>query len=398
MADTDKLLVTEAHLALNEARRLKAERTKSLGSPIQLPGMALSIIVRGGDAWIAENTHVIRKINLESGRTLQLFRGHTGPVTSIAFMDKRYGSGDRKILISGSWDQTIKLWDVDSKELLSSIEAHSDFVKALLVFPSLQLLVSTGSDKIVRLWDLSKAASGSPLKCVGVISAHTRPVESLDGQALSSTSANLYTADTMGMIKLWELSKGDGDDGWHSSLKQELNYHRTKINEILYGNGQLWTASADETVQIKPTDQSPYLIAHPTTVRCILPLSTTDLAEPYVLTGAGDMIRVYDVSSPQEPELISEMDAHWHDVTALRLWVRKFVGDDGRQRVEPWIISASLDGTIRKWRLTELLKPMSSVNATSGNQEKEVEKPSEPENPFQMSEEEERELADLMDD
>lgn len=41
---------------------------------------------------------------------------------------------------------------------------------------------------------------------------------------------------------------------------------------------------------------------------------------------------------------------------------------------------------------------MSSVNATSGNQEKEVEKPSKPENPFQMSEEEERELADLMDD
>ncbi len=111
-------------------------------------------------------------------------------------------------------------------------------------------------------------------------------------------------------------------------------------------------ASADETVQIKPTDQPPYLITHPTTVRCILPLSTTDLAEPYVLTGAGDMIRVYDVSSPQEPELISEMDAHWHDVTALRLWVRKFAGDDGRQRVEPWIISASLDGTIRKWRLT----------------------------------------------
>ncbi len=81
---------------------------------------------------------------------------------------------------------------------------------------------------------------------MGVISAHTRPVESLDGQALSSTSANLYTADTMGMIKLWELSKGDGDDGWHSSLKQELNYHRTKINEILYGNGQLWTGNVRE--------------------------------------------------------------------------------------------------------------------------------------------------------
>ena len=78
----------------------------------------------------------------------------------------------------------------------------------------------------------------------------------------------------------------------------------------------------------------------------------TDLAEPYVITGSGDIIRIYDVSSPEEPELLGEVDAHWHDVTALRLWVRRSVGDNGQTRVEPWIISASLDGTIRKWRLS----------------------------------------------
>lgn len=63
-------------------------------------------------------------------------------------------------------------------------------------------------------------------------------------------------------------------------------------------------------------------------------------------------MRIYDVASPDEPEFIGQVDAHWHDVTAIRLWMRKFAGEDGKTRVEPWIISTSLDGTIRRWRLS----------------------------------------------
>ena len=93
-------------------------------------------------------------------------------------------------------------------------------------------------------------------------------------------------------------------------------------------------------------------IRHPAAVRSILPLALTDLSEPYLITGAGDIVRVYDLSSPDEPELIRTVDAHWHDVTAIRLWKRTTVGNDGKTCVEPWIVSTSLDGTIRKWRLT----------------------------------------------
>ena len=121
----------------------------------------------------------------------------------------------------------------------------------------------------------------------------------------------------------------------------------------------IFSASSDETVQILEQPQDPSSkpappITHPVAVRAILPLPLTDLAEPYIITGAGDIIRIYDVSNPDEPELIGEIDAHWHDVTALRIWVRKTTGDDGKTRVEPWIISASLDATIRKWRLQGL--------------------------------------------
>ncbi|KAJ7632221.1 WD40 repeat-like protein [Roridomyces roridus] len=373
-----------------KARKQKAERTKDLGEPVQLSGKALAIQIHKGYVWVADNTHVARKVDLESGNTLQLYRGHTGPVTTLAFCDE-------DILITGSWDKTIKLWDTRTKALISSTDAHSDFVKCLFVFPSLKLLVSGSSDKIVRFWDLSDASKGNPLVSVGSISAHTRPLSCIDGVALSDTSAVLYTSDSMGAIKVWDLVK-ETDGRWKSTLREQLNHHRTGINDMRIGNGFLWTASADETMQVVPDPAAAptptatsISIPHPTAVRCILPLSVTPLAEPYLLTGAGDVIRVYDVSTLQEPELIHQVDAHWHDVTALHLWTRQSTGEDGKTRVEPWVVSTSLDGTIRKWRLAELLNP--PPPAPKVVEEKPVKSSSE----FAMSEEEERELAELMD-
>ena len=98
--------------------------------------------------------------------------------------------------------------------------------------------------------------------------------------------------------------------------------------------------------------KSPRPIPHPTAVRCILPLGLTDIAEPYLIAGSGDIIRIFDTASLDEPELVGQIDGHWHDVTAVQLWMRRFGGADGRKRIEPWIITASLDGTIRKWRLS----------------------------------------------
>ncbi|KAI0747982.1 WD40 repeat-like protein [Daedaleopsis nitida] len=403
--DNSNLLRSEAELKLELTRKEKAKRIKDRGSPIEIPGKALALQVRDGVAWIAENTTVIRKLDLETGKTLQLFKGHSAPVTSLAFVDRVQGSGKGDLLVTGSWDKTIKIWDIETKELISSTEAHSDFVKALHVVPSLRLLVSSGSDKIVRLWDLSSAADGRPLSSVATLTDHTRPVESLDARLLSDKSFLLYTGDTMGVIKTWEIGRDDAAPSrWKSTLVGELKHHRTRINDMIHGNGYIWTASTDETVHVIPypapaaaTGAKPIPpIEHPTAVRTILPLSLTPLAEPYLLTGSGDVIRVYDVSTPEEPELVAETDGHWHDVTALRLWFRKspIANDPGKVRIEPWIVSAGLDGTLRRWKLSELLHPPPpSTPVTEETQ------PTGPDASSDLlDEDEERELAELMED
>jgi len=135
-------------------------------------------------------------------------------------------------------------------------------------------------------------------------------------------------------------------------------------------------------------------LTHPVAVRAILPLNLTNLSEPYLVTAAGEVLRIYDVSILDEPEYIGEVDAHWHDITAIRLWMRNFAGDDGKARTEPWIITTSLDRTIRKWKLTELLSPP----AVKTILEIQVQEQISPQVMSGMTEAEERELAELMEE
>ena len=102
---------------------------------------------------------------------------------------------------------------------------------------------------------------------------------------------------------------------------------------------------------------APSTLEHADTVKSLLPLSLTILSRPLLLTGSGDKILIYDAASFGEKDgkaiPIGEMDAHAHDVTALRLWTRtvKVEGIEGAERKEAWIVSGSLDSTVRKWRL-----------------------------------------------
>ncbi|EKM82832.1 hypothetical protein AGABI1DRAFT_97781 [Agaricus bisporus var. burnettii JB137-S8] len=208
----------------------------------------------------------------------------------------------------------------------------------------------------------------------------------------------------MGVIKVWELSRESGSNPrWKASLKQHLDYHRTRINDIHYGNGQLWTASADETVQVsidpdlmtEPKIKLPRPIIHPKQVRCILPIGLTDVSEPYLITGSDGTIRVYDLSTFDQPEMIRDVEAHWHDILKLRFWIRKTTSGDGLTRVEPWVVSTSLDGTIRKWRLSELVLPTQEIKAMLVVEKSPA--PTQSQN-FELTEDEERELAELLDD
>ena len=104
-----------------------------------------------GDDW------AVKIWDLSTRQVRSSLHAHTGPVHGLAF------SPDGKLLASGSQDGTIALWDVDKGRVVRALLGHSRSHSSIRFSPDGKTLVAGGENGIVKLWDVENGQEQSPL-------------------------------------------------------------------------------------------------------------------------------------------------------------------------------------------------------------------------------------------
>ena len=81
-------------------------------------------------------------------RVALTLEGHSFCVTGVAV------TPDGKRAVSASWDETLKVWDLETGRALRTLEGHSDFVTGVAVTPDGKRAVSASEDETLKVWGL----------------------------------------------------------------------------------------------------------------------------------------------------------------------------------------------------------------------------------------------------
>ena len=92
------------------------------------------------------NDTTIKLWDTQTGGVIRTFYGHTNYVTSVSI------SLDCTTIISGSWDKTIRLWGVSTGECCYIIEGCTRWVTSVSFSKNSQIIISSFEDCTVRWW------------------------------------------------------------------------------------------------------------------------------------------------------------------------------------------------------------------------------------------------------
>lgn len=58
-----------------------------------------------------------------------------------------------KLILSGSADKTVKIWNYETYELVQALRGHTETINSIVYIPYTRYIVSSGCDKNIKIWN-----------------------------------------------------------------------------------------------------------------------------------------------------------------------------------------------------------------------------------------------------
>ena len=217
---------------------------------------------------------------------------HKSPISAIEFSRL----GDK--IISASWDMTIKIWKFSDFQLEGVLKGHSDFIRTLALSPDGNILASSGRDRIIIIWDLTTQKEKNRFE-------DSATVLSLK---FSEYGDFLISAGNDKTIKIWNMRK--------SKLKQRSEAHSDAVTSLaMTSDGHTFVSgSFDKTLKVWTIEKDPEM--HLLNNYEILALAVFPDNIRAVSSGTDNMLRVWNLSTGEQLVSVYEENAL---ITALAM-------------------------------------------------------------------------------
>jgi serine/threonine protein kinase len=269
-----------------------------------------------GGEWGESEDRSMRLWDVESGRELKNYAGHSSSVTALAF------TPDGRRFLSGSRSGTVALWDIDTGRPLRRFDRRVKLVWALAVSPDGRYTLSGSDDKAVRLWNTDTGAR------IRRLEAHSKGVP---GVAFTPDGRRAVSGSYDGSIRLWDIQNGNVLATIQGHMQAVLAVAVTSDNRQIVSGGidnlvRLWDLNDGRPVR--------QFVGHGAQVNSV----AVSPDGRWIVSGGSDhTVRVWDLRKGQER---ARSTAHAGTVTTVA------VSPDGQ-----YAASASRDTTVRLFRL-----------------------------------------------
>lgn len=258
----------------------------------------------------------IKVWNMNTGELLFNMTGHNRGVNTIAI------SPDGRTLVSGSDDYTVRVWSYLNGALLGALTGHSRDVNAVAISPDGKLLVSGGEDRTIRLWSTN---TGALLKTLAEVAGMIKAIAiSPDGKLLASGGLD-------NKIKLWSLRTGE--------YLQTFIGHLNPVHTIVFTpDGQtLITGSKDKTIRLWNIQTGELIRTLTEHIRDVNALAITPNGRVLISGSSDSTIKLWDLTTAK---VLATWTDHTDTVNSIA------ISPDAK-----FLISGSSDKTVKLWQM-----------------------------------------------